>query len=191
MLLHVLEHLFGNGREGLEHALAGHGDRLVKGDHARVQCGIQFFDGQHIGQVALVVLKHHGKIRQIDAHIGKIVPQIGEAFEVRIEHGTLRVSNKDDAVSALQHQFARGVIEHLTRHRVEMEPHLVVLDRTKLNRKEVEEERPVGFRGKRDELAALRRRDAVIDHVDVRGLAAEARPVIHDLCVDFSDGVVN
>ncbi len=103
MLLHVLKHLFGNGGEGLEHALSGHGDRPVIGDHARVQGGVQFVNGQHLGQIALVILQDHGKISEVNAHVGKIIAKIRKAFEVCVEHGALGIGDEDNSVGALQH----------------------------------------------------------------------------------------
>src|SRR4030065_534345 len=82
-----------------------------------------------------------------------------------------------DPVAALEDEPPGRVVIDLAGHRVEMEPHFEPLDLAKIHRQEVEEERPIGFRGKGNESPFLLRPQDLMDHLDVRGLAGKTRNV--------------
>jgi hypothetical protein len=80
---------------------------------------------------------------------------------------------KDDA--------ARGVVADLTRNGIELHLHGIARDAPQVDRKEIEEERPVASRVQGDEaVLPLRIREAV-DLNEVRRLSAESRTVVDDL----------
>ena len=104
-----------------------------------------------------------------------------EALDVRVEHGRLRVGHEDDPVDALEHELARRVVEDLAGDRVELQARLEAADHADVDRQKVKEKRPVGLRLQADHLAAALRRGLGVDVVEIGGLPAEARTVVHDL----------
>ena len=64
-LLHVLEHLFGNGGEGFQHAVAGRRDRLVEGDLPGIHRRIQLLDGRTSGRSRLLYWITMGKLDRL------------------------------------------------------------------------------------------------------------------------------
>ena len=122
---------------------------------------------------------------RIEIHLQRlqILLQILEGLHVLLHLLVLRVGDEDDAVHAAQHELARGVVNHLAGHGVELELRLEALDRHRLDGQEVEEERAVGRRGERDELALvpLLRLHMLVDLDEVGGFAAERRTVENDL----------
>ncbi len=72
-----------------------------------------------------------------------------------------------------------------------MEARLESPHRSQLQRHKVKEERAIRFRGQADEFAFRLRRGRVIDVLEIRRLAAEARAVVDDLAIDLSRCVIN
>ena len=116
--------------------------------------------------------------------------QVGERLLVRLRRRDLAVGHEDDTVDALQHQPPGGVVEHLARHRVELEADLHAADDAHVEREEVEEEGAVGLRLQAHHVPARARGGAGVDPRQVRGLPAQARTVVHDLGRHLHRGVV-
>ena len=83
----------------------------------------------------------------------QILFEVVERFDVGVHALLLRVGDEDHAVHTFQNQFARGVVENLSRHGVEMKARFEAAHCAKFQRHEVEEERAVGFGRQADELA--------------------------------------
>ncbi|MNC91691.1 hypothetical protein D3C83_79980 [compost metagenome] len=67
-----------------------------------------------------------------------------------------------------------------------MEARLESAHFAEVHRQEVEEQRALGFRRERNQLAARVRRDLAVYDLEVGGFATEARTVIHDFTVDLA-----
>src|SRR5579862_4269288 len=67
-----------------------------------------------------------------------------------------------------------------------MDARLEAAYRAQVQRQEVEEQRTFGFRRQGDHLPLLLVRRFLINHLQIRGLAAESGAVIHDLAVNLS-----
>ncbi|MEI9865287.1 MAG: hypothetical protein WDN00_12200 [Limisphaerales bacterium] len=95
----------------------------------------------------------------------------------------MRVGDEDNAIHATQNELAGRVVNHLARHRVQLELRLEALDRHRLDRQKVEKQRAVGTRRERDELALVARvcLHVVVDLYEVGRLAAHRGAVIDDL----------
>ena len=76
------------------------------------------------------------------------------------------------------------------KERIEKKP-AFAQDLAEAERKEVEEQRPLGLRGEGDHLALRLGTGLVVDVLQVRGLAAETWPVINQLAVDLTRTVVD
>ena len=98
----------------------------------------------------------------------------------------MRVGDEDDAVHAFEDELARGIVEDLTGHGVEVEARLEAAHRAEFERHEVEEECAVGLSRKTDQLAFSRGRSRIVDVLQVGRLAAQAGAVIDDLAVDLA-----
>ena len=75
--------------------------------------------------------------------------------------------------------------------RSEVEAGAKAADSAKVEGQEVEEERPVRFRGQRDHLALLFVDRLIENMLQIRGLTAQTGAVIDDLAVNFACGKVN
>ena len=138
-------------------------------------------DRRDVRQVALVELQDQRDFVEVEADLGEVLAQVLEALDVRVEHRLLRVGDEDDAVDALEHELAGGVVEDLAGDGVELQAGLESADDADVDRQEVEEERAVGLRLEADHLAAALRRGLGVDVVEIGGLPAEARTVVNDL----------
>ena len=98
----------------------------------------------------------------------------------------LRVGDENDAIHAPQNQLAAGVVKNLAGNGVEVNSGLEAAHRTQIQRQEIEEQRTFRLGGQRDHLALLLVRSLLVDHLQIRGLAAESGAVIHDLAIDLS-----
>jgi hypothetical protein len=184
--------LFRDAFQRLEHADPVQGRRLELGEAPLgVQVAVQLFDRQRVADVALVVLEHQRHVgARGQAQLAQVLRHVVERLEVRVEHGGLRVGHEHDAVDALQHQLAGGVVEDLAGHRVELEPHLHPADHADVERQQVEEEGAVGLGLQADHLAARARCCLLVDELEVGGLPTQARTVVHDLGRHLHRGVV-
>ena len=185
------EDLAGRGLEGVDDADAFVGDGLDHGLVAEAQQALQVGQGGGGGHVPLVELEHVGDGADVEAVLAQVGGQVRDGLDVGFHAGPLAVCHEDDAVAAPQDELAAGVVEDLAGHGVEVEPHLEALDGAHVEGQEVEEQRAVGLGGEAHQLAALLGVGLLVDPLDVRGLAAEARTVVDDLAVDLARGVVD
>jgi hypothetical protein len=179
-------------RDPLQGVLDPHpleGDRLEIGEVARVQPRVQRGNRERGRKIALVVLDDHGQAG-VEVVRDQVAPEALEALQVRIEHRFLAVRHEDDRVRPLQHHLAGGVVEDLSRHRVHLHPRAHAADGTELDGEEVEEEGPIRLGGQGQHLALGLERDVLVDPLEIRGLAAEAGPVVDELGRDLLGGVV-
>src|SRR5690606_4664567 len=121
----------------------------------------------------------------------EVLVQVLERRDVGVHPVRLGVGDEDDAVHALQDEPPAGVVVYLPGHGVQVEPGLEAADAPQVHGEEVEEERALRLRGQRDELSAGLRVDPLIYVLEVRGLSAEAGPVVDDLAVDLPARVVD
>jgi hypothetical protein len=117
--------------------------------------------------------------------------EVVEALDVGVVTRALTVGDEDDAVHPAQDELARGVVVHLSGHRVEVKAGLETLHGAQLEGQEVEEEGAVHLRGQRDELALGGGIDLVVDVLDVSRLAAKTGAVVDDFAVDFAGRIVD
>ena len=155
-----------------------------------VQRGVQFRGRGDVTEVPLVVLKDEREILELLPVGGEVVHQVLQTLHVAVDHLPLGVGDEHDAIHALEHQPAGGVVEYLPRHGVEMEADLEPLDLPQLDREEVEKQGPVGLGGKGDQPPLLLRAQHLVDHLDVGRLAGEARAVIDDLRAQLTGRIV-
>ena len=180
----------GDPHQRLGHPLAGGRDRLEGGNVQEIQRGVQFRDRGGVPEVPLVVLEDEREFLELLPVGGEVVHQVLQALHVAVDHLPLGVRDEHDAIHALEHQPPGGVVEHLPRHRVEMEADLEPLDLPQLDREEVEKQGPVGLGGKGDQAPLLLRPQHLVDHLDVGRLAGEARAVIDDLRAELAGRIV-
>jgi hypothetical protein len=181
-----VQNLFGDFFQSFEDAGALEGYGFDDGFILATKFGGEQIDGQNIGQIALVELEHVGNFVEVVAMLFQVRHQVVEGFDVGVLALLLRIGDEDDAVHAAQDQFAAGVIEDLSGDGVEVNAGLEAAYRAEIERQEVEEQRAFGFGGQRDHLALLLIRGFLVDHLQIRGLAAEAGAVVHDLAVNLA-----
>ena len=182
----LLHQEMGDPPEGLEHALALGGHRLEGLDVTLgVELRVELLDGVNLGEIALVVLDHPRDLLELEPVLGQIGAQVGETLLVLLHLADLAVRHEDDGVGALQHQLARGVVEHLPGHGVEQEAGLESHDLAQVERQQIEEQRAIRLRLHADHLAATGLGNRLVDRFEIRGLAAQPGAVIDQLGVDF------
>src|SRR2546430_213496 len=116
---------------------------------------------------------------------------LAQRLHDQLAHRLQAVDNDHDPVHTIQNERATRVVIHLTRHRVEMEPGLEAADGAEVHRQEVEEQRALGLGSKRDHLTARVGRHLTVNVLEIAGLAAQARAVVHELAVDLAGRVVD
>src|SRR5690348_13738242 len=146
-----------------------------------IERGLKLGHRRRIREIAFVVLYH-------ERHRGEIIPvllhvlvQVLHRFLIRLHSLQLRIGHEHDSIHTLQDQLAAGVVVYLAGHRVEMEARLEPANRPEIHRKEIEEERALGFGRERNQLAARARLHSAVHVLEVRGLAAQPGTVVHDL----------
>ena len=82
----------------------------------------------------LLYWKTTGTWSSVEAQLGQVHLQVAQRLHVRVERGHLAVRHEDDAVHALQHELAGGVVEDLAGHRVELEADLHAADHAHVER---------------------------------------------------------
>ena len=94
------------------------------GTAAEVERVVQLVLGQDqlARQVLLVVLDHERQLADVDALLQQVGVQVLQALDVLVELARLAVGHEHDAVGALEHELARGVVVDLAGHGVELEP---------------------------------------------------------------------
>ncbi len=157
----------------------------------RVQVLVKGFDGDDVPDVPLVVLEDEGHGARRKPELGEVRFEVHERLAVRFTRGELAVRDENDAVDALQHQPPRGVVEDLTGHGVELEADLHPPDHPDVEGQQVEEQGAVGLGLQAQHLAAGAPRGLLVDPLEVAGLAAQPRAVVHDLGRDLHRRVVH
>src|SRR5690606_19389076 len=102
-----------------------------------------------------------------------------------------RVGHEDHAVHATQDELARGVVEDLPGHSVEVEARLEAVHLAEVEGQEVEEQRALVLGSEGDHLTLRLGRHLLVDLLQVRRLARQAGPVVDDLEVDLPDREVD
>src|SRR5213075_2076936 len=138
------------------------------------------------GQVLVVVLHDQRHRAHVHAVLQQIALEILETLDVLVELPRLAVAHKDDAIGALQHEPAGGVVVDLARHRVELKSRREPRDLAEVDRQEIEEQRAVGLRRERDHAPAPRLRHASVDVMEIGRLAGPPRSVIDDFARDLA-----
>src|ERR1051326_5869061 len=146
---------------------------------------------RRIGEVALVVLDDERDLRQVVAVLGHVVVQVLHRLDVGLHTLDLAVRDEHDPVHPFEDELPAGVVVHLPRHRVEVEPRLEAADGAQVHREEVEKQGALRLGGEGDHLAARVGRDFAIDVLEIRGLAAQPGAVVHELAVDLAGRVVD
>jgi len=72
-----------------------------------------------------------------------------------------------------------------------VKPHPEPLDIPKGQGKKIKEKGSLGLCGQRDKFTLLLRGCPPVDILEISGLSTEARPIINDLAVDLTGGVIN
>jgi hypothetical protein len=182
----LIQNLLGDFFQGFEYAGALEGDGFDDGFVFASEFGGQQIDRENVGQVALIELQNIRNLVEVVAVLFQVRHQIVERFDVGVLALLLRIGDEDDAIDAAQNQFAAGVVENLSRDGIEVNAGLEAAHGAEIERKEVEEQRTLGFRGQRDHLPLLLVRGFLVDHLQIRGLAAESGTVVHDLAIDLA-----
>ena len=128
---------------------------------------------------------------------GHVAPQIkATGYDAILLQGAsdapvyLGISDKDDRVRPLEHELPRCVVIHLPRYGVQEKTYIKAAYLAAFYWKEIEEERPVDLGLHGHHLPAKMPGSLAVDMFEVGGLPAQARPVVDDLRVDLSAGVV-
>lgn len=111
--------------------------------------------------------------------------QIAQAFNIGIEALLLRIGHEDNPIDPLQDKPAAGIVVDLARHGIKMKADFKSVDQAQLQRQEIEEQCPLRVGGKRHHLSLIGGMDFLIDVIQIGGLAAQTRTVIHNLAIDF------
>ena len=156
-----------------------------------VQGRIQLLDGQRILQVALVILNDQRQFVDVQVVFAQVFLQVLYRFDVFLDHVRVAVGHEDDAVGSLQHQLARGVVEHLARDGIKHELGGHARDLPQVQRQIIEIQRAVGFRCNGDQLAGRVFRRFGVDDFKIGRFAAAARPVVDQLAGHCAGGKVN
>src|ERR1022692_3890786 len=185
----------GDHVQRFEHTLAfvGTGGKRRHLYIAVVHKEIHVFERSGVRQVALVILQHVWNLAEVELQRLQIVRQVLERLDILSHFFVLRISHEHDAIHPAQDQLARGVVNHLAGHRVELELGLEAFDGHRLDRQKVKEQCPIRTRRERNKFAlvACIGLDVVVDLDEVGRLAAHCRAVIDDLDLQFLGRLVD
>jgi len=78
-------------------------------------------DRGDVWEVALVVLDDVGDLVDRDVLLGEVFLEIAKTLDVFLHLFPLRVSHKNDAIHAPQHELAGGVLKHLAPDPIKLE----------------------------------------------------------------------
>ena len=182
---------FGDFLESVEDALAGDGDGFESGLTFDIQLLLEIGDGKNVGEIAFIELQDVGNRREIEIVILQVLAQVIERFEIGVEALFLGIRDKDNSIGALENQAAAGFVKDLAGNGVKVKAGLESADGAEVERKKIEEKSAIGFRGERNHLSLLIRTSMLVDPLQVGGLSAETRAVIHKLAVDLASGKIN
>src|SRR5215472_14618917 len=181
-----LEDLLGDFFQSFENAHALKGNRLDDGLVLLAKFGGQHVDRQDVRQISFVQLQNVGNLVEVVAVLFQVGHQVLERFDVGVHALFLRIGDENNPIHAAQDELAAGVVEDLSGNGVEVDAGLEAAHRAKIEGQEVEEQRALGLGGERDHLAFLLICSLLIDHLQIRGLAAQSGAVIHDFTIDLA-----
>ena len=98
----------------------------------------------------------------------------------------MRIRHEHDPVRSSQHQFAGGGILHLTRHGVELDPHVAAFELADLQRHKIEKQGAVAIGVDRYHLALDLLGEGPMDIVEIRRLATACGAVIDDFALNLT-----
>src|SRR6266536_1413737 len=112
--------------------------------------------------------------------------EIVQRFGVGVHALLLGIGHENNAVYAAQNKFAAGIIKDLAGNSIEVDSGLEAANRAEIKRKEIKEQSALGFSGERDHLVLLLLGSGLVNVLQVGGLAAQARAIVHDFAVDLA-----
>src|SRR5690606_29590671 len=157
----------------------------------RVEHALEHVHVDGVLEVALVGLDHERHLGEAQVVLQQVLAQVAQALGVRAQARGGGAGDEHHAVDAAKDQLARGVVEHLARHRVEVEARLEAVDLAQVEGQEVEEQRALVLGGERHHLALRLGRHLLVDLLEVGGLTRQAGAVVDDLEVDLAGGEVD
>jgi hypothetical protein len=186
----ALEHRVARGHERLQNpgAFAGHRrDRL-----ARRQAEPSLHRGlgegpRHVPLVQLDDDRNRGRIEIVGA---QVLAEVLPAGAIVVLACRIGVGDEHDAVGPGEHDAPRRVVAHLAGHGVQLDADLVPEHVAQLEGEQIEEQRPIVRRLDRHELLTPLGIGEVVQDLEVRRLAAERRPVVHEFRVERPLGAV-
>ena len=142
--------------------------------------GLQLFFGADVLEIALVELHHQGDLLRVELVPGEVGHEVGEGLAVLVGLGEPAVGDEGDGVRFLEHDLAGAVVEDLPRHGVELQLDAEVVPGAEVDREQVEEEGAIVAGLQVHQPAGAAGGHHAVDGLEVGGLPAERRTVIHD-----------
>ena len=99
--------------------------------------------GADVGEIALVELDDQRHLPDLHAVGLEVLAQIDESGGVVLGFGELRIGDESHAVGPLQHEPARRAVNHLSRHREQLDADRDLFFSRERERQHVEEERTI------------------------------------------------
>ena len=177
--------MLGNFFQRLKHTDALKGYRLNNGLIFLAEFRGEQINRQNVREIAFVQLQHVRNLVEVVPVLSEIRHQVLEGLDVRVHALLLRVGHEHDPIHAAQNQFAAGIVENLSWNGVKVNASLESAHRPKIQREKIEEQRTLSLSGQRDHFALLLVRRLLINHLQIRRLAAEPGAIVHDLAIDF------
>src|SRR3954447_17271917 len=189
----ALQHQFRDTLQGFEHARPVQCIGAEALHSAKVQRVVHLIRAQDeiAGEILLVVLENDRELPDVHALGQQVVLQVLQALEIVVEPTSLAVRHEHDAVRALKHQLARGVVVALTGDGVQLKLGAEAGDRSEVQREKIKEQRSIRLGGKRDHPAPACLRNPPVHILQVGRLSGPARPVVDDLAGDLARGKVD
>src|SRR5204862_4916921 len=121
----------------------------------------------------------------------EVVAEIFEALDILFHFFPLRIGHKNNSVDTPQHQLPGRVVNYLAGDGIKLKLGHESLDHDRIQRKKIEKECAFGRSRERNQIAAVQRIDPLVNVVEVRGLAAQRRPVVDNLELNLAARVIN
>ena len=183
--------LLGNGIQSLEDAFTRDGCGQVVGEVVVIEVREDVLNRTGIRKVALVDLKHHREVSNVEAVVLQVLAKVGERLDVGLGALGVRVRDKNHGIGSTEHHLPSLLVEGLSRHGEELEFGGKSCNLSVSDRRVVEEEGPV-ILGREDvQLADIGAVQLAVGRLDVGCLPGEGWTVVHDLCLNLSPGEVN
>jgi hypothetical protein len=181
-LHHRRQTFFQHGLERFENALAARCARHHL-HHAIGHAKTFAHAGDAIGtdQIALVPLHHCGQFRGLLPEQTEIDLEVAHALFVVAQARKLAVDYEHHAIHVAQHHLTYLLMRGLTRHRAQVNAHVVFFVATDIDRQQVEEQGALRGAVERDQFAAPFGLGVLVDVFEVGGFSAQTRAVVDDL----------